>query len=119
MSLPGLAGLLAVALGLLFARPEVGVMALGVDPTVGGISVRRLLPVTVVLVVSLGALRVWGESRGFLPGALGTALFAVSVAFLIGGLIVWNALRLRWILLAPSGVGIEQTLQILARFQCP
>ncbi|HSL82138.1 MAG TPA: hybrid sensor histidine kinase/response regulator [Thermoanaerobaculia bacterium] len=92
---PELVGLLAVGLGLLFARPEVGLMTLVVDPTAGGASVRRLLPVTFLLVVLLGALRVWGEGRGYFPGALGTALFAVSAAFLVGGLIVWNALRLR------------------------
>lgn len=92
---PELVGLLAVGLGLLFARPEVGVMTLVVDPTAGGASVRRLLPVTVVLLLLLGALRVWGEGRGYFPGALGTALFAVSAVFLVGGLIVWNALRLR------------------------
>jgi PAS domain S-box-containing protein len=95
VSLPSLVGWLAVALGLLFARPEVGVMRLAVDPTAGGASVRRLLPVTVVLVLLLGALRVWGESRGVIPGALGSAIFAVTTVFLIGGLIVWNALRLR------------------------
>lgn len=95
MSLPGLVGLVLAALGLLGARPGVGVTALVVDPTAGGASVRRLLPITVVLVLSLGALRVWGEGRGLFPGALGSALFAVSTVFLIGGLIVWNALRLR------------------------
>jgi PAS domain S-box-containing protein len=95
VSLPSLVGWLAVALGLLFARPEVGVMRLVVDPTAGGASVRRLLPVTVVLVLLLGALRVWGEGRGVIPGALGSAIFAVTTVFLIGGLIVWNALRLR------------------------
>jgi PAS domain S-box-containing protein len=91
----GLAGLLAVALGLVLARPEVGVMTLVVDPTAGGASVRRLLPVTIVIVLLLGAFRVWSESEGYVSGALGTAIFAVATVFLIGGLIVWNALRLR------------------------
>jgi PAS domain S-box-containing protein len=95
VSLPSLIAALAVALGLLFARPEVGVMRLAADPTAGGASVRRLLPVTVVLVLLLGAFRVWGESRGYFPGALGSAIVAVGTVFLIGGLIVWNALRLR------------------------
>ena len=95
VSLPSLVGWLALSLGLLFARPEVGVMRLAVDPTAGGASVRRLLPVTVLLVLLLGALRVWGEGRGVFPGALGSAIFAVTTVFLIGGLIVWNALRLR------------------------
>lgn len=95
VALPELLGMLAVGLGILCARPEMGVMTLVVDPTAGGASVRRLLPITVVLVLLLGALRVWGEGRGYFPGALGTALFAVGTGFLIGGLIVWNALRLR------------------------
>ena len=95
VSLPSLVGWLALSLGLLFARPEVGVMRLAVDPTAGGASVRRLLPVTVLLVLLLGALRVWGEGRGVFPGALGSAIFAVTTVFLIGGLIVWNALRQR------------------------
>lgn len=95
VSFPALVGLLVVGLGLLCARPEVGVMTLVVDPTAGGASVRRLLPITILVVLLAGALRVWGEGRGFFPGALGTALFSVSVVFLIGALIVWNALRLR------------------------
>lgn len=95
VSLPGQIGLVAAALGLLGARPGVGVTTLVVDPTAGGASVRRLLPVTVVLVILLGALRVWGEERGYFPGPLGSALFAVGTVFLVGGLIVWNAVRLR------------------------
>ncbi|HEX6200663.1 MAG TPA: hybrid sensor histidine kinase/response regulator, partial [Thermoanaerobaculia bacterium] len=95
VSFPALVGLLVAGLGLLLARPEVGIMTLVVDPTAGGASVRRLLPVTILVILMAGALRVWGEGRGFFPGALGTALFSVSVVFLIGALIVWNALRLR------------------------
>jgi signal transduction histidine kinase/ActR/RegA family two-component response regulator len=95
VSFPALVGFLVAGLGLLFARPEMGVMTLVVDPTAGGASVRRLLPVTILVILMAGALRVWGEGRGFFPGALGTALFSVSVVFLIGALIVWNAIRLR------------------------
>jgi PAS domain S-box-containing protein len=95
VSLPGLVGMLAASLGLLLARPEVGALRLVVDPTAGGASIRRLLPVTAALVLTLGALRVWGEGRGFYAGALGSAIFAVSSVFLIGALILWNALRLR------------------------
>jgi PAS domain S-box-containing protein len=95
MSLPTLAGLLAIGLGLLFARPEVGIMTLVVDSTAGGASVRRLLPITGALVVLLGALRVWGAGRGYFPGALGSAIVAVATVFLISALIIWNALRLR------------------------
>jgi PAS domain S-box-containing protein len=95
VSLPGLVGMLAASLGLLLARPEVGALRLVVDPTAGGASLRRLLPFTVVLVLVLGALRVWGQGRGFYGGALGSAIFAVCTVFLIGALIVWNALRLR------------------------
>lgn len=95
VSFPGVVGMLLASLGLVLARPEVGVMTLVVDPTAGGASVRRLLPITVMIVITLGALRVWGESRGYFPGPLGSAMFAVTTVFFIGGLIVWNALRLR------------------------
>ena len=95
VSFPGATALALAALGLLFAHPDVGVMPLVVDPTGGGASVRRLLPVTVLVVILLGALRVWGEARGTFPGALGTAIFAMTTAFLVGALIVWNALALR------------------------
>lgn len=95
VSLAGAAGLVTTALGLLFARPEVGIMTLVVDPTAGGASVRRLLPLTGLVVFLLGAVRTWGEERGYFPGAEGTAMFAVTTGFLLAGLIIWNALRLR------------------------
>ncbi|MCA1689887.1 MAG: response regulator [Actinobacteria bacterium] len=55
----------------------------------GGLTVRRLLPVALVLPVVLGSLRLFGEQAGLFGAEVGTWLLIVAVIICIGGL-VWQ-----------------------------
>jgi len=88
---PALA-LLAVGVGLLFARPSEGFMAQVTASDPGGASVRRLLIPAVLLPMALGWLRLVGERRGLFDPAMGTALVMLTFVIVFTWL-VYNAGR--------------------------
>ncbi|MCL5281093.1 MAG: PAS domain-containing protein, partial [Planctomycetes bacterium] len=61
-------------LGLLCARPAEGLMAQVTASDPGGVSLRRLLPLLIILPLPLGWLRLAGEHAGLFDAATGTAM---------------------------------------------
>ncbi len=91
MALPTVVGLLALAAGVLSARPDRGLMTLVTSASVGGLLIRRLLPAAAGTVLVLGWLRLLGERRGLYRTEFGLALMAVSSMAILALLIWWSA----------------------------
>lgn len=78
----GAFGVLAV--GLLLARPERGVVAVIFDSGPGGMMARRLLPAVIAIPCLLGWLRIAGERLGYFDTEFGAALMvAVTVMLFV------------------------------------
>ncbi|SDT96179.1 hypothetical protein SAMN05444156_1090 [Verrucomicrobium sp. GAS474] len=75
-----------LALGVMLAQAEGGMVRLLSGTTAGGSSARRLLPVAVGLPILLGALRLWAAKGGWFSPEFGAAcliiLFSTLFAFL-------------------------------------
>jgi PAS domain S-box-containing protein len=91
MALNTAVAFLALALGVLWSRPEQGFMRVVVSDSATGASARRLLLLAVVILIGLGWLQVVGEQAGLYESAYGSALFTVIRIALFVGLILWNA----------------------------
>jgi len=76
-------GFAALAIGILCARPDRGMVAVFVGDTAGGAMARRLVPVALALPLALGWLELAGERAGVYPAAFGTGWFAVSTVVLL------------------------------------
>ncbi|HEY6931516.1 MAG TPA: PAS domain-containing protein, partial [Thermoanaerobaculia bacterium] len=85
---------LAVCTGALALRPEQGLAARLISDSFSGAITRRLLPAVLLVPLVLGWLRVVGEDRDLFDEGLGTALFAVAIVVLFGGIVFWSAERL-------------------------
>src|SRR6185436_2776292 len=59
------AAFFVLAIGILFARPDRGLMATVVDDSAGGILARRLLPAALIAPFIVGWLRLKGERLGY------------------------------------------------------
>ncbi len=75
---PTAVSLLLLGLGLLCARPAEALMAQVTADDPGGVSLRRLLPVFVLLPLLLGWLRLVGERVGVFDAATGTGMMMLS-----------------------------------------
>ncbi len=82
---------LILAAGVLFACAESPLRRMFSTESSTRVIAIRLFPASTVLIFVLGWLRLYGERHGFLPGALGTALFVVIVIIAFTGLIWWTA----------------------------
>ncbi len=82
---------LALCIGILFARPDVGLAPLFSSDTAGGIIVRRMLPISIGLPILLGWLRVTGQRSGLYGTEVGTALSAVTYIGVFSVIVYWNA----------------------------
>jgi hypothetical protein len=93
MSFPGAIAFFVLGIGILFARPDKGAVAVIASDTAGGLLARLLLPLALLLPLLLGALRRKGESAGWFSSDLGVALFATFfiVFFLVA---IWWTTRL-------------------------
>jgi PAS domain S-box-containing protein len=80
-----------LSLGVLFARPDRGLMALLVSDSAGGATARGLLPAAILIPVAIGAVKLWGEKLNLFGANAGTALFAASTSLVFALLIWWNA----------------------------
>ena len=87
-------GLLALALGILCARPERGMVAVFIGDTAGGAMARRLIPLALGLPLALGWLRLEGERVGLYPTAFGTGTYAVLNVMIFVAAILWYAATL-------------------------
>ena len=95
MSVPSSVSFVALALGLLFARPAHGPMAVVVRDDVGGYAARRLLPVAFALPFVLGWARVAGTRAGLFEPALGLTLVIVASTIALVAIAWWVALALK------------------------
>lgn len=78
----------ALAAGVLFARPDRGVMALLGSSGAGGMLARRLMPAAVAVPWALGWLRLAGEWAGFYDAPVGVSLMVISTITLFL-LMIW------------------------------
>lgn len=86
--------LLLLGVGLLCARPNEGLMRLVTADDPGGVLVRRVLLPSLLLVVLLGWLRLYGEQRGLYDTAMGTGLLVFSFLGCFTGLLYYAGIRL-------------------------
>ena len=88
MALPTALGFAALHTGILFARPDRGVVRLLTGDDLGAIMVRRILPATLVIPVGLGWLWIRARELQLITREGGVALFvALTVLFLIAVLL--------------------------------
>jgi len=93
IALNSAAALAVLSLGFLLARSDRGEMALLASGGQGGIVLRRLLPVAIVLPVALGMLTLVGRELGLFTAAVGEWLFAsvVTIALAVLGWMIAGA----------------------------
>lgn len=82
---------LVLAIGIVFARPKQGIMAVVTADSTGGLLARRLFPTMVLVFVAAGALRIIGEHRGYYDAELGEALYTMVSIGLFGLFVLWSA----------------------------
>ena len=80
-----------LSLGILFARSDAPLPQIFSSEGLARLVAVRLFPVATVVVFCLGWLRLYGERRGYFPGAVGTALLVVVIIFIFVALTWWTA----------------------------
>jgi len=85
------ATLVLLSLGVVFARPRHGLMAIVTSNTAGGILARRVLPLAVLALPVLGWLRLRAEEAGYVDARFALALLITTTLLIVGGLTWWNA----------------------------
>ena len=83
--------LLLLGLGLFFAYPERGTMAVLVGDTVGGAMARRLLPVAVFVPLIVAWFRLLGQRAGLYGTEFGLSLVVVATITSMSAVIIRNA----------------------------
>jgi signal transduction histidine kinase/ActR/RegA family two-component response regulator len=83
-----------LALGLLLAQTDSGVVALFISKTPGGEIARRLLPFAFAVPILLGALTLWMDKKEIYAGEFGITFIVVGSSAIFTGLIWWNAILL-------------------------
>ena len=90
MALPAAFNFVALAFGILAARPDRGLMAVFTNDAAGGVLSRRLLPVVVLAPLILGWLERQGEHAALFDPPLGLSLVIVSMVVLLSSVVLWN-----------------------------
>lgn len=93
---------LILGIGILFTRPQLGLMQTITSPLVGGLLARKLLPWAIALPLTLNWLVFQGHKLGFYDEPSSYALRALMNISLLSTIIYWNAYKLN---------GIEQERQ--------
>ena len=83
--------LLLLAFAIPLSAPDRGIGALFASDASGGRLIRRLLPASIIIPVTLGWLRWQGERAGLYSSWMGLALMVVGTAVLLGGIVAWTA----------------------------
>ncbi len=83
-----------LALGMLLAQTDYGVVALFTSQTPGGAIARRLLPFAFAVPIALGALTIWTTKQKIYPVEFGITVVVVGCIAIFTGLIWWNAILL-------------------------
>lgn len=84
-------GFALLSLGILFARPEQGVMAILTSNSPGSGVARRLLPAAILFPLLVGWLSVLGERNGLVGLGFGMGLLAISLILAFTCLVAWSA----------------------------
>lgn len=77
--------------GILFARPNVGVMITLTSERAGGVMARRLLPAAVLIPAIMGWFRLAGEQTGLYDSSLGIFLLVVATMAVVAVFVGWTA----------------------------
>lgn len=96
-----------LAMGTACARPQRGMMGIFTADSAGGIMARRILPSVILVFILLGALRIFGEAKGFYGDELGIALFVVASIAVLGVVVFWCARSLHQMDLKRQAVEME------------
>lgn len=88
MALHTALGFILLALGILLAKPKVGLMRAITERTAGGMVMRRLLPAIVLVPLILGWLVILGRRLGLYPEHFGIALLQCLSIIIMAVLIV-------------------------------
>lgn len=91
MALHTAATFLVLALGIMFARPDQGMMALVMGESSGGLLARRMFPATVLVFTLAGILILAGERLGYYEAESGMALHTVTGIGIFGAFVLWSA----------------------------
>jgi PAS domain S-box-containing protein len=91
MAIPTSITIVVLCCGLLFSRPDRGVMAVISSDAPGGVMARSLLPAALLIPAALGWLRWRGQLNGLYDTAFGLALFAASIIVVFALLICLSA----------------------------
>lgn len=101
IALPTAVALLVLGIGLVFARPSVGVMRIVCSPDPGGLLARRFLLPALLLPFVSGWLRTYGENRDWFDEEIGRAAsvlflsFCTALLMLVGARLVSHLERRR------------------------
>lgn len=85
---------LLLALSLLFASPDRGIMKVFTGPFAGSIAARRMLPYAFGVPIGLGLMRMHGYWHGYLTTELGVTLLVTSIITCFIFVIGYNAVLL-------------------------
>jgi signal transduction histidine kinase len=80
-----------LSLGILFTRPQDGIIALVMADTLGGQTARRLIPTLAIVLFTIGLLCVYGQESGFYEWRFAMMLVVVSTMVVSLTLVWWNA----------------------------
>jgi PAS domain S-box-containing protein len=95
MSLPTAMLFMALGVGLLALRADIGLAALIRSEGAAGASLRRLLPAAIVLPLAFGWLHLHSQSVGWLGPGAAVSVFGLMLVGVFAALIWANALELR------------------------
>ena len=89
VALHGVLTFIALSVGVLFARPDRGLIKRVIAADAGGFLIRRLLPAAVLAPTVIGWLRLQGEQAGLYGSDVGLAIYATANVVVFTGLI-WS-----------------------------
>lgn len=94
MALPTALTFLILSAGILLLRPDTGFAQIFGVKSPAQLVALRVLPSATILIFLTGWLRLYGERKGYFPGAIGTASFAVTMMLGLIALIWWTVASL-------------------------
>ncbi len=87
--------LIVLGVGVLFARPEVGIARRSLAHDAGGVLLRRMIPAAILLPILLGLLRLAGEQARLFDTAFGLSILIFAFVALFSGFTWWTASALQ------------------------
>jgi signal transduction histidine kinase/CheY-like chemotaxis protein len=95
ISLSAAVVLLVLATGVLLSRPDVGITRQFFADNSGGLLLRRMIPVSIVLPILLSRLRTAGEAAGLYDRNVGRSLLTMTFIIVFSGFTWWTASALQ------------------------